>query len=56
MYGGMGGGYGGYGGYNRYGGMGMGMGMGMGGEDQKGFLVNSMITLESFGYLINSLC
>lgn len=46
--------------------MGMGMGMGgmygmgryglMGGQDQKGFLMNTMMTLDSFSYLINCLC
>jgi hypothetical protein len=68
-YGGMGssmyGGYGGMGGYGMgmggmYGGMGMGMGgmgmMGMGmGMDQNSTLFNSMIALQSFGFLINSL-
>ena len=58
MYGGCG--YGGYVGY----GMGMGMGMGMGGMygmgmgmgmDQNSTLFNSMIALQSFGFLINSL-
>jgi hypothetical protein len=44
----------------------MGMGMGMygmnryglmgAGQDQKGFLYNTMMTLDSFSYLINSLC
>ena len=61
-YGGMGSMYGGYGGMGgmggMYGGMGMGgmgmMGMGMG-MDQKGTLFNSMIALQSFGYLINCL-
>lgn len=33
-----------------------GMGMGMGGQDQKGFLFNTMMTLDSFSYLINCLC
>lgn len=56
--------YGGYGGYGGYG-MGMGMGMGMGGMygmgmgmgmDQNSTLFNSMIALQSFGFLINSLC
>jgi len=40
--------------------MGMGMGMGMGGMgmgmDQNSTLFNSMIALQSFGFLINSLC
>ena len=63
-YGGYGSSYGGYGGYG--GGYGMGMGMGMygmnrygmmGGQDQqKGFLFNTMMTLDSFSYLINCLC
>lgn len=66
-YGSSYGGYGGYGGgYGSYGSYGMGMGMGgmygmgryglMGGQDQKGFLVNTMMTLDSFSYLINCLC
>ena len=54
-----------YGGYGGYGGYGMGMGMGMGGMygmgmgmgmDQNSTLFNSMIALQSFGFLINSLC
>jgi hypothetical protein len=50
---GMGGMYGGgMGGMGMYG-MGMGMGMGM---DQKSTLFNSMMALQSFGFLINSLC
>jgi hypothetical protein len=66
---GYGGGYGSsygssYGGYGGSYGMGMGMGMyGMNryglmgaGQDQKGFLFNTMMTLDSFSYLINSLC
>lgn len=64
-YGGYGSSYGGYGGYGGYGSYGMGMGMGgmygMGrygimGQDKKGFLFNTMITLDSFSYLINCLC
>lgn len=55
--GGMYGGYGGLGGYGMggmYGGMyGMGMGMGM---EQNPNLMNSMIALQSLGFLINSLC
>lgn len=47
---GMGGMYGGMGGMGMYG---MGMGMGM---DQKSTLFNSMVALQSFGFLINSLC
>lgn len=66
MYGGYGGmssyGMGGYGGMGMgmggmYGGMGgmgmMGMGMGM---DQNSTLFNSMIALQSFQFLVNSLC
>jgi peroxin-13 len=66
-YGGYGGGYG-MGGYGMgglgMGGLGMGMGMygggmgmmGMGmGMDQNSTLFNSMIALQSFGFLINSL-
>jgi peroxin-13 len=69
-YGGMGSSYGGYGssyggGYgSSYGGMGMGgmggygrMGMmGQGQDGQKGFLMNTMMTLESLGFLIGSFC
>ena len=67
MYGGYGG-MGSYGGMGGYGGMGMGMGgmyggmggmgmMGMGmGMDQKSTLFNSMIALQSFQFLVNSLC
>ena len=48
-----GGGYGGYG-MGRYGMGGMGgMNQGM---DQNGFLNNTLMTLERFGYLINILC
>ena len=70
--GGYGRSYGGYGGsYGGYGRMGMGMGMGMGGmygmggmgygmmggqNQQPGFLFNTMMTLQSFTYLINCLC
>ena len=54
--------YGGYGGYGMggMGGMGMygmgGMGMMGGNQNQKGFLFNSMMALESFTYMINCLC
>lgn len=48
--GGMGGMYGGMGGMGGMYGMGMGMGM-----EQSGALFNSMIALQSFGFLINSL-
>lgn len=51
-YGGMGMGMGGM--YGGYGGMGM-MGMGMG-MDQNSTLFNSMIALQSFQFLVNSLC
>lgn len=60
-YGGMGG-YGGYGGSMYGGGMyGMGMGMGMGGMlgsvegEEKGFIMNTLASLHSFGFLVHSL-
>lgn len=59
-YGGYGSSYGGmssfgYGGYGGYGGMGGMYGMGRM-QNQKGFLADSMMALESFSYLVNSLC
>lgn len=55
MYGGYGG-LGGYGMGGMYGGGMYGMGMGMGGMQQNPTLMNSMIALQSLGFLINSLC
>ena len=52
---GMGGMYGGMGGMGGMGMYGMGMGMGMG-MDQNSTLFNSMMAMQSFGFLINSLC
>jgi peroxin-13 len=57
MYGGLGGmsSYGGYGGMGGMYGGGMYGGMGMPGMEQSPNLMNSMIALQSLGFLVNSL-